>query len=126
MKVWNNPQKKCNNLCALFQKTQVQSGVIVYSDLLVDYLKKQYPNLYLVSTTTKVLTHFDDFKSELNRPEFKYVVPDFRLNKALNQLSGLPQLQKDKVEFILYYMTKPEHQLEVREAIYLDSMLDLF
>ena len=73
----------------------------------VDYLKKQYPNLYLVSTTTKVLTHFDDFKSELNRPEFKYVVPDFRLNKALNQLSGLPQLQKDKVEFILYYMTKP-------------------
>lgn len=32
--------KKCNNLCALFQKTQVQSGVIVYSDLLVDYLKK--------------------------------------------------------------------------------------
>lgn len=92
----------------------------------VDYLKKQYPNLYLVSTTTKVLTHFDDFKSELNRPEFKYVVPDFRLNKALNQLSGLPQLQKDKVEFIVYYMTKPEHQLEVREAIYLDSMLDLF
>lgn len=126
MKVWNNPQKKCNNLCTLFQKTQVQSGVIVYSDLLVDYLKKQYPNLYLVSTTTKVLTHFDDFKSELNRSDFKYVVPDFRLNKAFTQLSGLSQLQKDKVEFILYYMTKPEHQLEVREAIYLDSMLDLF
>ena len=78
------------------------------------------------SATPKVLTHFDDFKSELNRPEFKYVVPDFRLNKAFTQLSGLPQLQKDKVEFILYYMTKPEHQLEVREAIYLDSMLDLF
>ena len=30
------------------------------------------------------------------------------------------------LEFILYYMTKPEHQLELREAIYLDSMLDLF
>ena len=30
------------------------------------------------------------------------------------------------LEFILYYMTKPEHQLEVREAIYLDAMLDLF
>ncbi len=205
--------KKCNNLCALFQKTQVQSGVIVYSDLLLDYLKKHYPNLYLVSSTTKVLTHFDDFKSELNRPDFKYVIPDFRLNKAFNQLSELPQLQKEKVEFlcneccdfdcnarkicyenvsrknlgqdvlehqcissessggyrfslamknpgfigiydilntylpmgfsnfkiegrglgnaivlefILYYMTKPEHQLEVREAIYLDSMLDLF
>jgi hypothetical protein len=30
------------------------------------------------------------------------------------------------LEFILYYMTRPECQLEVREAIYLDSMLDLF
>ncbi len=30
------------------------------------------------------------------------------------------------LEFLLYYMTKPEHQLEVREEIYLDNMLDLF
>ncbi len=30
------------------------------------------------------------------------------------------------LEFLLYYMVKPEHQLEVREAIYLDAMLDLF
>ena len=30
------------------------------------------------------------------------------------------------LEFLLYYMTKPEYQLEVRESIYLDSMLDLF
>ena len=30
------------------------------------------------------------------------------------------------LEFLLYYMTKPEYQLNVREAIYLDSMLDLF
>ena len=30
------------------------------------------------------------------------------------------------LEFLLYYMTKPEYQVHVREAIYLDSMLDLF
>ena len=30
------------------------------------------------------------------------------------------------LEFLLYYMTRPEHQLKVREQIYLDSMLDLF
>ena len=30
------------------------------------------------------------------------------------------------LEFLLYYMTKPEAQLQVRENIYLDSMLDLF
>lgn len=30
------------------------------------------------------------------------------------------------LEFLLYYMTKPEYQLKVREAVYLDAMLDLF
>lgn len=30
------------------------------------------------------------------------------------------------LEFLLYYMTKPEYQLKIREQIYLDSMLDLF
>ena len=30
------------------------------------------------------------------------------------------------LEFLLYYMTKPEYQLHVREAVYLDNMLDLF
>lgn len=30
------------------------------------------------------------------------------------------------LEFLLYYMTKPQYQLRVREKIYLDSSLDLF
>ena len=30
------------------------------------------------------------------------------------------------LEFLLYYMIKPEYQLQVREEIYLDNMLDLF
>lgn len=205
--------RKCNELCKKFSNTSVKSGVIVHSDLLADYLKSKYPELYIVSSTTKVLTNFDDFQAELSRPDFDYVVPDFRLNKAFDKLAALPQEQKDKVEFLcneccdfdckkrklcyenvsrknlgqevadhkcsspdaaggyrfslamknpafiglqdikntylpmgftnfklegrglgsaivleflLYYMTKPESQLQVREAVYLDSMLDLF
>jgi len=205
--------KKCNKLCSRFSETKVPSGVIVHSDMLTQYLKEKYPSLYLVSSTTKVLTDFNDFKAELNKPEFNYVVPDFRLNKAFDKLDKLSQMQKDKVEFLcneccsfscrerracyenvskrnlgeavvehrcrapaaadgyrfslakknpafislsdikesylpmgfsnfkiegrglgsailleflLYYMTKTEYQLEVREALYLDSMLDLF
>lgn len=208
--------KKCNELCKLFESAKIPAGVIVHSDLLLDYLKSKYPRLYLISSTTKVLTNFQDFLAELDRPDFKYVVPDFRLNKAFAQLSNLTQEQKDKVEFlcneccdinchsrkacyenvsrknlatageeipdnkctgkdgqdgykfskamknpafisiqdiqqsylpmgfsnfkiegrglgsaillefILYYMTKPKYQLQVREEIYLDSMLDLF
>ena len=204
----------CNDLCRLFSESKPpQNGVIVHSDLLLDYLKKTYPGLYFVSSTTKVLTKFPELQKELGREEFSYVVPDFRLNPALKQLAELPQAQKDKVEFLcneccwfgctdrkrcyetvsrrnlgekcpehhcaapdaaggyrfsramenpgfigigdiqrvylpmgfsnfkiegrglgsalileflLYYLTKPEYQIHVREAIYLDNMLDLF
>ena len=30
------------------------------------------------------------------------------------------------LEFLLYYMTKPEYRINVREEIYLDNALDLF
>ena len=206
--------KKCNELCKMFECSHSpQSGVIVYSDLLLNYLQKNYPDLYLISSTTKVLTDFQDFLTEVNREEFRYVVSDFRLNKQFEKLDLMSQHQKDKVEFLcneccwfgckdrktcyksvsrknlgeavpefhctspddgdgyrfskamenpgfisvddiqniympmgfsnfkiegrglgsalileflLYYMTKSEYQLRVREAIYLDNMLDLF
>ena len=206
--------KRCNRLCELFEKMgEVKNGVIIHSDLLLDYINKNYPEFYFVSSTTKVLTDFEALITELNREEFKYVVPDFRLNKKLEQLNALPEATKTKVEFLcneccsfgcndrkacyenvsrkslgedcedhickspqavrgyrfsdamenpgfisvedikqvympagfsnfkiegrslgsaiileflLYYMVRPECQLKVREEIYLDSMLDLF
>ena len=36
----------------------------------------------------------------MEREDFRYVVPDFRLNKAFAQLNALPQPLKDKVEFL--------------------------
>ena len=191
----------------------VQNGIIVHSDLLLNYIKSKYPNYYFVSSTTKVITDFEQFKAELDREDFRYVVPDFRLNKQFDNLNVLTNEQKQKVEFLcneccwfgcydrkkcyenvsrkslgencedhicvsptaqrgyrfsdamknpgfigiddirnvyapagfrhfkiegrslgsalileflLYYMTKQEHQLRVREEIYLDSTLDLF
>ena len=206
--------KKCNTLCALFEKEkEKQNGVIVHSDLLLNYLKANYPGLYFVSSTTKVLTDFRQFLNEVNREDFLYIVPDFRLNKAFDKWNRLSGWQKDKVEFLcneccwfgcpdrkncyetvsrrnlgencpehcctapdaqdgyrfskamtnpgfigiddikniylplgfsnfkiegrglgsalvleflLYYMTKPEYQIHVRERMYLDNMLDLF
>mgnify|MGYP000707948576 FL=1 len=206
--------KKCNDLCSMFgEKNGIQNGVIIHSDLLLEYLKNKYPEFYFVSSTTKVLTDFERLKNEINRDDFLYVVPDFRLNKELDKLNRLSEKQKDKVEFLcneccwfgcadrkkcyetvsrknlgekftehrctapdaesgykfskamtnpgfigiddikniympmgfsnfkiegrslgsalileflLYYMTKPEYQIHVRERIYLDNMLDLF
>lgn len=206
--------EKCNRLCEMFVKSgEVQNGIIICSDLLLEYLKKSYPGLYFVSSTTKVLTDFGQLENELNREDFRFVVPDFRLNKAFDKFGTLTEKQKSKVEFLcneccyfgcndrkscyenvsrkcldedcpdficrspggnegyrfskamenpafigtddientylpmgfnqfkiegrglgsavvleflLYYMTKPEYRLKVREEIYLDSMLDLF
>ena len=204
---------RCNALCSLFEKSGVPNGVIVHSELLTAYLRKNYPGLYLVSSTTKVLTDFELLRAETARAEFRYVVPDFRLNKAFAQLNTLTDAQKDKteflcneccwfgckdrkkcyeavsrknlgldgmehhctapgaqngyrfseamknpgfirteeirstylpmgftnfkiegrglgsaliLEFLLYYLTKPDFQINVREEIYLDNMLDLF
>ena len=78
--------RKCNDLCALFEEGGDQrNGVIVHSDLLLAYLKQQYPGFYFVSSTTKVLTDFEDLRGEIDREDFRYVVPDFRLNKAFAQ-----------------------------------------
>ena len=90
---------RCNALCRLFESSG-ENGILVHSDLLVDHLRQRYPGLYLVSSTTKVLTDFSAFRQELARPEFRYVVPDFRLNPALEQLRALSPQEKAKVEFL--------------------------
>lgn len=99
--------KKCNELCRIFdigrdneRSRGFGNGIIIYSDILLDYIKENYPDFYFISSTTKVLTDFCEFEKELNRKDFRYVVPDFRLNKSFDKLKELSQHQKDKVEFL--------------------------
>lgn len=93
--------RRCNQLCDLLDKeSRVKNGLIIHSDLLLNYVKKKYKNLYLVSSTTKVLNDFSLFVREVEREEFRYVVPDFRLNHQLELLQNMSQQQKDKVEFL--------------------------
>lgn len=93
--------QKCNALCRLFSESDgPQNGVIVHSELLLRYLRERYPKLYFVSSTTKVLTAFTQLQAELARDEFRFVVPDFRLNRAFDRLNALPEAAKDKVELL--------------------------
>lgn len=93
--------QKCNALCRLFSESDgPQNGVIIHSELLLRYLRERYPKLYFVSSTTKVLTAFPQFQAELARDEFRFVVPDFRLNRAFDRLNALPEAAKDKVELL--------------------------
>lgn len=93
--------QKCNALCRLFSESVgPQNGVIIHSELLLRYLRERYPKLYFVSSTTKVLTAFPQLQAELARDEFRFVVPDFRLNRAFDRLNALPEAAKDKVELL--------------------------
>ncbi len=106
--------RKCNRLCELLENSGnagaernvegnigcLRNGIIICSDLLMDHIRKNYPSFYFVSSTTKVLTDFEDLKKELDRETFEYVVPDFRLNKEFKKLNRLSQMQKNKVEFL--------------------------
>ena len=92
---------ECNRLCEkLAAAGSLKNGVIVHSEILTRYLKEFYPELYLVSSTTKVLTDFKMLEQELSRKEFAYVVPDFRLNPQLESWKGLTSEEKAKVEFL--------------------------
>lgn len=111
---------RCNRLCRLFENRKTSqeddrtkagaeaadireyrdNGIIIYSDMLMEYLQSQYPGFYYVSSVTKVLTDFRDFERELNRSDFRYVVPDFRLNGRFDRLRQLDDVLKDKVEFL--------------------------
>ncbi len=93
--------KRCNALCDLFHSNgEIRNGIIVYSDLLLEYLKEHYPNYTFISTTTKVLTAPEEASAELVRKDYDYVVLDFRLNKAWDFLNTLSDAEKAKVEFL--------------------------
>ncbi len=93
--------RNCNDLCRLFTNTgKTENGIIICSDLLLQYIREHYPWFYFVSSTTKVITDWEQLSEELNRDEFRYVVPDFRLNHDFEKLDALPYVQKDKMEFL--------------------------
>lgn len=92
---------QCDRLCKLFEHNgKTSNGIVICSDLLLEHIRNKYPDFYFVSSTTKVITEFSEFEKELSRTDFRYVVPDFRLNKSLEKLDRLDPTLKDKVEFL--------------------------
>ena len=122
--------RKCNDLCALLNVGEgIRNGVIVHSELLLEYLKKTYPGLYFVSSTTRVITDFQQFTGEVDREDFGIIeIQNIYLPMGFSnfKIEGRGLGSALILEFLLYYLTKPKYQLHVREEIYLDNMLDLF
>ena len=93
-----------NSLCKELVKYGIQdgekssNGVIVHSELLTAYLKEKYPELYLVSSTTKVLTGPESFYGRVKSVRIRFVF-DFRLNPDMDLWENLPVEYSNKVEF---------------------------
>lgn len=86
---------RCNALCDQFaRRSKEPCGVIIHSDLLLDYLRQKFPAFYFISSTTKVLTDYSELEAELQREVFRYVVPDFRWNKEIALLQKFPTSQR--------------------------------
>lgn len=90
--------KKCNTLVS---KLDENDGIIIHSDLLLQYLKKHYPLPFYISSTTKVILDFDKLLDEIRNDDYKYVVPDFRFNKSMKLLNNLHPSEKNKVELLV-------------------------
>ena len=72
--------------------------------LFLSKFNNRHNSLHFISdkcfSSIKELTDFNDFKKEVENPDFKYVVPDFRLNKQFEKLNTLSEVYKQKVEFL--------------------------
>lgn len=70
------------------------------------------------------------FSSAMKNPGFISIedIQDKYLPMGFNQfkIEGRSLGSAITLEFLLYYLTKPEYQINVREHMYLDNMLDLF
>ena len=77
---------------------EFKSAVLVYSDLLRDYIIEKYPNIHIVSSITKLL-NLKDTIEELKDYRYKIVV----INNALNmRLLEIPEEYRSKAEILVY------------------------
>ena len=67
--------------------------VIVFSPLLEEYIRKNYPNYKITSSTCKRITDGDQLLGELEK-DYHIVVIDYDLNHDLETLSRIPDKKK--------------------------------
>lgn len=92
--------RKCNRLCEMFsESTAVPNGVIICSDLLLEYIGKNYPGLYFVSSTTKVLTDLYSLKKSLAVRIFALLYRISDLIRLLTSWVRLPKGRKARWNF---------------------------
>ncbi len=94
--------KFCNMVMSLANNGLNEA--IVVSPILEDYIRKNYPNFKLTSSTCKRLDDGERLAAELEK-DYSIVVVDYDLNNKFDILEKLPH--KDKCEFLVNSNCRP-------------------
>lgn len=90
--------QRCNN---------GMNEIVVNSPILEKYLKENYPQYKLISSTTKCITNKDLLKEEISNSNYNQVCLDYNLNKDWKFLETLSQEEKNKSEFLVNAVCGP-------------------
>ena len=85
----------CNRICEIANNGL--NSIVIYSDLLEEYLRDKYKNFKFISSTTKYLTSKEDTLSELEK-DYELVCLYYEHNKDTDFLRSIKN--KHKVEFL--------------------------
>ena len=100
-----NYTNRFGNLC-LSICNNYDNQVVVADDNFKDYIHQEYPNLSFISSTTKCL-NVEDFKKELQNPDYIEICLDYNLNHNWKLLDNLTDEEKQKCEFLVHAICPP-------------------
>lgn len=96
--VCNHIMRLCNNGF---------NEVIVFSPLLEEYIRENYPDYPITSSTCKQIENIDGVKEELKK-DYKYVVLDYNFNNRFDQLEQIDEKDRSRCELLVNACCTPK------------------
>lgn len=88
----------CNHVLRLADNSI--NEVIVMSPIIEDYIRENYPNYPITSSTCKQIRNMDDVNAELAK-DYKYVVLDYNFNNKFDLLEQIEEKNRSRCEILV-------------------------
>ena len=92
----------CNMVLELLQSKD--NEVVIANDLLENYIRKNFPDYKIISSTTKCLTNVNDSLKEISKNYYQICL-DYNLNHNMDFLKTIEE--KEKIEFLINAICPP-------------------
>lgn len=111
--IFTNPEIKEEHLYNRFNNMILKvcdngnNEICVNSLILESYIKENYPNYKLVSSTTKRIKNVEQLLKEIDDDSYYQICLDYDLNKNKELLEKIPMEKRDKCEFLINAICRP-------------------